>query len=73
MKKMVVVPRRVAVRVGQIAYQALVDDIAGRRHFYAELGMKEDDTVAEREAPGAFFKKLGLPENPNDPRRTNER
>lgn len=65
----VVVPRRVAVRVGQIAYQELVDDIAGRRHFYTELGMKPDETVAEREAPAAFFKKLGLPENPNDPRR----
>lgn len=65
----VVVPRRVAVRVGQIAYQELVDDMAGRRHFYQELGMKIDATVAEREAPAAFFKRLGLPENPNDPRR----
>lgn len=65
----VVVPRRVAVRVGQIAYQELVDDMAGRRAFYKQLGRAEDDTVAERESPEAFFKRLGLPENPNDPRR----
>lgn len=65
----VVVPRRVAVRVGQIAYQELVDDMAGRRAFYKQLGKEEDDTVAERESPEAFFKRLGLPENPNDPRR----
>src|SRR5690606_6937209 len=62
-------PRRVAVRVGQIAYQELVDDIKGRRHFYKQLGREEDATVAERESPEEFFKRLGLPENPNDPRR----
>lgn len=65
----VVVPRRVAVRVGQIAYQELVDDIEGRRHFYKELGREFDATTAKRQAPETFFKELGLPENPNDPRR----
>jgi 4-hydroxy-4-methyl-2-oxoglutarate aldolase len=61
----VVVPRRVAVRVGQIAYMELVDDIAGRRYFYEQLGLPLDDTVAEREEPAAFFKRLGLPVDPN--------
>jgi 4-hydroxy-4-methyl-2-oxoglutarate aldolase len=61
----VVVPRRVAVRVGQIAYQELVDDIEGRRDFYKSLGLEMDETVAERERPEAFFRRLGLPENPN--------
>lgn len=61
----VVVPRRVAVRVGQIAYQELVDDIKGRRELYKTLGMPLDDTVREREEPPAFFKRLGLPEDPN--------
>ncbi|EDY82323.1 hypothetical protein VDG1235_1943 [Verrucomicrobiia bacterium DG1235] len=67
----VVVPRRVAIRVGQIAYQELVDDMEGRRKFYEELGMEIDETVSGRETPQEFFKRLGLPENPNDPRRTN--
>ena len=61
----VVVPRRVAVRVGQIAYQELVADIEGRRELYKSLGMPLDDTVREREEPPAFFKRLGLPEDPN--------
>jgi 4-hydroxy-4-methyl-2-oxoglutarate aldolase len=61
----VVVPRRVAVRVGQIAYMELVDDIAGRRHFYQQLGLPEDDTVAEREEPAVFFRRLGLAADPN--------
>jgi 4-hydroxy-4-methyl-2-oxoglutarate aldolase len=61
----VVVPRRVAVRVGQIAYMELVDDIEGRRHFYQQLGLPMDDTVAEREEPAAFFRRLGLPVDPN--------
>lgn len=63
----VVVPRRVAVRVGQIAYQELVDDIAGRRQLYKDLGLEMDDTVREREAPEEFFRKLGLPADPNQP------
>jgi 4-hydroxy-4-methyl-2-oxoglutarate aldolase len=63
----VVVPRRVAVRVGQIAYQELVDDIAGRRKLYEQLGLEMDDTVRERERPEVFFKKLGLPPDPNRP------
>lgn len=63
----VVVPRRVAVRVGQIAYQELVDDIVGRREFYQGLGWELDETVRERETPEAFFKRLGLPEDPNQP------
>jgi 4-hydroxy-4-methyl-2-oxoglutarate aldolase len=61
----VVVPRRVAVRVGQIAYMELVDDIAGRRQLYQTLGLPFDDTVAERDEPAVFFKRLGLPEDPN--------
>ena len=63
----VVVPRRVAVRVGQIAYQELVDDIQGRRSYYEQLGREIDETVANREAPAEFFKRLGLPEDPNKP------
>jgi 4-hydroxy-4-methyl-2-oxoglutarate aldolase len=63
----VVVPRRVAVRVGQIAYQELVDDIAGRRDLYQKLGFPMDETVRERERAQAFFRRLGLPENPNQP------
>jgi regulator of RNase E activity RraA len=63
----VVVPRRVAVRVGQIAYQELVDDIAGRREFYQNLNLPMDETVRERERPEAFFRRLGLPANPNQP------
>ena len=61
----VVVPRRVAVRVGQIAYQEMVDDIEGRRQLYRELGLTFDDTTELREAPVAFFSRLGLPEDPN--------
>lgn len=63
----VVVPRRVAVRVGQIAYQELVDDIAGRRELYEELGLPMDDTVRVREEPEEFFERLGLPADPNRP------
>ncbi len=61
----VVVPRRVAVRVGQIAYQELVADIEGRREFYEQMDMPFDDTVSEREEPEEFFERLGLPEDPN--------
>jgi 4-hydroxy-4-methyl-2-oxoglutarate aldolase len=61
----VVVPRRVAARVGQIAYQELVDDIAGRKELYEELGLPGDETVRDREQPEDFFRRLGLPENPN--------
>lgn len=64
----VVVPRRVAVRVGQIAYQELVDDIAGRRELYEQLGLPLDDTVRIREQPEDFFSRLGLPADPNRPR-----
>jgi 4-hydroxy-4-methyl-2-oxoglutarate aldolase len=63
----VVVPRRVAVRVGQIAYMELVDDIAGRRKLYERLGLELDDTVAIREEPARFFQRLNLPPNPNQP------
>ncbi|MFC4874567.1 RraA family protein [Negadavirga shengliensis] len=61
----VVVPRRAAVRVGQIAYQELVDDIKGRRALYEQTGRKLDETVEIPEEPAAFFKRLGLPEDPN--------
>jgi regulator of RNase E activity RraA len=63
----VVVPRKVAVRVGQIAYQEMLDDIAGRRRLYERLGMELDETVAIREVPAVFFKRLGLPPDPNKP------
>jgi 4-hydroxy-4-methyl-2-oxoglutarate aldolase len=63
----VVVPRRVAARVGQIAYMELVDDIAGRRQYYDSLGMEYDETVEIREEPAKFFKRMGLPEDPNRP------
>lgn len=63
----VVVPRRVAARVGQIAYQELVDDIAGRRALYEELGLEFDETVRIREQPEEFFLRLGLPADPNSP------
>ncbi len=63
----VVVPRRVAVRVGQIAYQELVDDIEGRRALYESLGFEFDETVEIREEPEVFFKRLGLPADPNKP------
>lgn len=63
----VVVPRRVAVRVGQIAYQELVADMANRRAIYEERGLELDDTVREREAPEEFFERLGLPVDPNAP------
>lgn len=61
----VVVPRRVAVRVGQIAYQELVADMANRRAIYETRGLELDDTVRERESPEEFFRRLGLPEDPN--------
>ena len=61
----VVVPRRVAVRVGQIAYQELIADMRGRRAHYEKLGREIDETVAQRPAPEEFFKSLGLPADPN--------
>jgi regulator of RNase E activity RraA len=61
----VVVPRRVAVRVGQIAYMELVADIKGRRAYFENLGMELNETVEIREAPAEFFKRLGLPVDPN--------
>lgn len=63
----VVVPRRVAARVGQIAYQELVDDIVGRRELYEKLGREIDETVDNRPPPKEFFRSLGLPEDPNQP------
>ncbi len=63
----VVVPRRVAVRVGQIAYMELVDDIQGRRELYERLGYEFDETVELREDPAVFFRRLGLPPYPNNP------
>jgi regulator of RNase E activity RraA len=65
----VVVPRRVAVRVGQIAYQELVDDMKGRKELYEKLGRKLDETVEIREEPAVFFKRLGLPADPNQPQK----
>jgi regulator of RNase E activity RraA len=65
----VVVPRRVAVRVGQIAYQELVDDMKGRKELYEKLGRKIDRTVEVREEPAVFFKRLGLPADPNQPQK----
>ncbi len=61
----VVVPRRVAVRVGQIAYQELVSDIDNRRALYERLDLPFDDTVRIREEPEEFFQRLGLPTDPN--------
>lgn len=62
----IVVPRRVAARVGQIAYMELVDDMKGRKKWYEETGRELDETVIIREEPAVFFKRLGLPENPNE-------
>lgn len=56
----VVVPRRVAVRVGQIAYQELVDDMISRKNHYEALGRPLDETVIIPEDPETFFKRLGL-------------
>ena len=63
----VVVPRKVAARVGQIAYMELVDDIKGRRALYEKIGKKLDETVSTREEPATFFKRVGLPADPNKP------
>jgi 4-hydroxy-4-methyl-2-oxoglutarate aldolase len=63
----VVVPRRVAVRVGQIAYMELADDILGRRQLYEDAGRPLDDTVQYVE-PRVLFQRLGLPLDPNQPR-----
>lgn len=63
----VVVPRRVAVRVGQIAYMELYDDIRARRQNYENLGKEFDHTTPLLELPAEFFKRHGLPENPNMP------
>lgn len=62
----VVVPRRVAARVGQIAYQELADDIRGRRALYERLGRPLDETV-EFVEPRVLFQRLGLPLDPNAP------
>jgi 4-hydroxy-4-methyl-2-oxoglutarate aldolase len=62
----VVVPRRAAVRVGQIAYQELADDIRGRRQHYERLGLPLDATV-EFVEPRELFQRLGLPLDPNAP------
>lgn len=61
----VVVPRRTAVRVGQIAYQELVSDIDNRRALYEQMDLPFDDTVRVREEPEEFFQRLGLPADPN--------
>ena len=60
-----VVPRRVAARVGQIAYLELVADMANRRGAYKSTGRNMDETVTVRETPEQFFKRLGLPADPN--------
>lgn len=61
----VVVPRSVAVRVGQIAYNELAADMRGRRQLFIKLGMPLNETVELKETPAEFFKRLGLPEDPN--------
>jgi 4-hydroxy-4-methyl-2-oxoglutarate aldolase len=61
----VVVPRRVAVRVGQIAYLEMIDDIKGRRELYELLGRELDDTVEFPEDQNTFFKRLGIPPDPH--------
>ena len=61
----IVVPRRVAVRVGQIAYQELVDDQNARLLGYKSTGRTIDASVTIRESPETFFKRLGLPADPN--------
>ena len=63
----VVVPRRVASRVGQIAYMELVDDMKVRKERYEKSGRTLDASVIVREEPEAFFKRLGLPVDPNKP------
>jgi regulator of RNase E activity RraA len=61
----VVVPRKVAARVGQIAYQELILDLVGRRELYEKLGREIDETVTNRPPPEEFFRSLGLPVDPN--------
>jgi hypothetical protein len=41
----------------------------GRKELYQKLGKKLDETVEIREEPAAFFKRLGLPSDPNGPKR----
>jgi hypothetical protein len=45
----------------------MVDNIAGRRHFYEQPGLPFDDTTEVREDPESFFIRPGLPANPNKP------
>lgn len=45
----------------------LVDDIKGRQALYEKIGKKLDETVATREEPATFFKRVGLPAEPNKP------
>ena len=54
------------MRVGQIAYQELADDIRGRRELYERLGRPLDQTVQFVE-PRELFQRLGLPLDPNAP------
>ena len=65
--EVVVVQRRDAVRVVQIAYQELVDDMKGHKDLYVKIGRKLNQNVVIREEPTEFFKRLGLPPNPNQP------
>ena len=53
--------------MGQIAYQELVADIAGRKRLYERLGFEFDETVRIREEPEVLVKRLGLPPDPNNP------
>lgn len=61
----VVVPRSVAVRVGQIAYNELVSDMRGRRQLFVKLGIPSNETVELKETAAELFKRLGLPADPN--------
>jgi 4-hydroxy-4-methyl-2-oxoglutarate aldolase len=57
----------VAARVGQIAYMELYDDIQARRQNYKNLGKEFDHTTPLLKPPAEFFKRHGLPEDPNKP------
>jgi 4-hydroxy-4-methyl-2-oxoglutarate aldolase len=63
----VVVPRRVAARVGQLAYVELYNDMAKRKRIYQQRGIPLDDTIQVPETPEQFFGRQGLPIDPNKP------
>ena len=65
----VVVPRRVAVRVGQIAYQELADDIRGRRELYQRLGRESELDDLVRNSPDRLADRVRRLRRPRLPRR----